>query len=222
MISYKKWSVVALALSTVATLAGCATAGNGTTPVTSRTTNSNAIQASNNTSNQTSATDTIVNALPALVKWNGMSYITKGYVQNVGGKVGVANDGTHKWNVFALPGRPPQNEIAIEVNNPNGKYVEADAPVTAKNSPLTVDYHNHGYGVILQLVPPESIGKEIYKLHKVDEMIVGNGGTFPLGTKLFEIKGVPINQSIAVQINTNTYLQANVQGWFPPPSNTTS
>ncbi|QSO45640.1 hypothetical protein [Alicyclobacillus mengziensis] len=210
---YKKLAIAGVALSIVATLAGCATADNGTTP------------ASNSTSNSQKQTSTINppgNLLPSLVKWNGISYITKGYIHNVGAKVGVANDGTQKWNVFVLPGYSPQNEIAVEVNNPNGKYVEANAPVTGQNSPLTVDYDNHGYGVILQLVPPKSIGREIYQLRKVDEIIIGDGGTFPIGTKLFAIKNVPVNRSIAVEINTNTYLQANLQGWFPPSSNTSS
>ncbi|QSO46749.1 hypothetical protein [Alicyclobacillus mengziensis] len=205
---YKQLSI-AVVVSMVAILAGCATADNGTAPA-------------SNTSKQTSTINPPGNLLPSLVKWNGISYITTGYIHNVGAKVGVANDGTQKWNVFVLPGYSPQNEIAVEVNNPNGKYVEANAPVTGQNSPLIVDYYNHGYGVILKLVPPKSIGKEIYKLHKIDEIIAGDGGTFPIGTKLFAIKGVPVNKSIAVEINTNTYLQANLRGWFPPSSNTSS
>lgn len=84
-----------------------------------------------------------------------------------------------------------------------------------------MSYHQHDYSVLLKLVPPKSIEKKIYELQESDEIIVGDGGTFPIGTKLFEIKGVPVNQSIAVEINTNTYLQAKIQGWFPLQSNST-
>lgn len=91
--------------------------------------------------------------------------------------------------------------------------IPAPSPTRRTSTNFGVVYHNHDYTMTSQQI--KKVGKEIGAVSKSDQQGVGGWHTPPVGTKLFEIVGTPINQAIAVEINHGVYEKAIIQGWFP-------
>lgn len=63
-------------------------------------------------------------AIPANIAWDGYYFDTKGYIAAVGSQLGVAvYPGPAR--VYRVPGKVPSDEVAVEVDTLNGKYVLA-------------------------------------------------------------------------------------------------
>lgn len=76
-----------------------------------------------------------------------------------------------------------------------------------------VGYHNHTYIITSEVV--KSLGKELGSVSASDQLGVGGWHTPPIGTKLYEIVGTPVNEAIAVEISPGIYKKAVIRGWFP-------
>lgn len=66
--------------------------------------------------------------VPAVVSWNGYMYNTLGPINTVGTKLGSTTKQAfdpRSFNVYSIPDVNSNNAIAIEVNFPNTKYIEA-------------------------------------------------------------------------------------------------
>jgi hypothetical protein len=64
---------------------------------------------------------------PSKVTWHGTDYKTSTKITKVGKKLGTVKDNElHKnYNIYKVPSYSPDKEIAVEIDNPNTKYVRA-------------------------------------------------------------------------------------------------
>jgi hypothetical protein len=62
--------------------------------------------------------------VPSQVQWNGRTYGTEGWIKTVGTQLGFTQK-PGKVKVFRVPGHKPNDEIALEYDYPNGKYIKA-------------------------------------------------------------------------------------------------
>lgn len=76
-----------------------------------------------------------------------------------------------------------------------------------------VSYHSHDYIITSKVVT--NIGREIGVVSASDQQGLGGWHTPPVGTKLYEIVGTPLNEAIAVEISPGLYKKAVIKGWFP-------
>lgn len=62
--------------------------------------------------------------VPSQVVWNNNTYVTKGWLKSVGKELGYTTN-PKGIKVFAIKGFDPDISVALEMDYPNGKYVQA-------------------------------------------------------------------------------------------------
>jgi hypothetical protein len=64
---------------------------------------------------------------PGEIVWNGTTYATRGSLKEnqLGNKIGVVKDKVLEYPVYSVKGYKTTKEIAIELHNPNKKFVVA-------------------------------------------------------------------------------------------------
>lgn len=121
--------------------------------------------------------------------------------------------------LFSIQDVPVNAEIAVQINT--NTYLKAlDMgwfPEPVPKPPLIIPYQQNTYIPVLKLADANNIGSQIGIISVSDQQSLQGSHTFPVGTKIFAVNGVPTNQVIAVKINKGTYLEADRFGQTQNP-----